>query len=225
MKAILRTGPYANGLRSGSSALRLYSKEEGIERDEKSVNVANTHWPDADWRSVFVADYASSDPAEAGPLGEDPVGETIVVKKDYVGLNGASGSKENLPMVFTVEWPNDPYGVFPDLNGGFFYQATEPFKLKLKYKFWNRYETSLRIRIVGEKIDSPTGSPTQFLSHTIEPADGGGSFPGPNIDDEYEIELPASALGQISISMGNVIDLSSVSGTNWTLEFETVEDD
>ena len=213
MKAILRTGPYANGLRSGSSALRLYSKEDGIERDEKSVNVANTHWPDADWRSVFVADYTRYDPPN-----ED---ESIVVEKGYVGLNGALGSKEGLSTEFTVEWPSDSDGIFPDLNGGFFYQATEPFKVKLKYKFWNGYET-IRIRIVGEKIETTTGSPTQFLSHTIEPAGGGGSFPGPNINDEYEIELPASALGQITILMGNVPSLDSVSGTKWTLEFETV---
>jgi len=215
MKTILRAGPYASGLRSGSSSLELYSKEEGIQEGEKSVNVANTHWPDADWRSVFVADYASSDPGSSG---------TEIVQKGYVGLNGALGSKEGLPTVFSVQWPNDPLGVFPDLNGGFFYQATEPFKLKLKYKFWNRYEP-IRIRILGEKIETTAGSPTQFLSHTIEPADGGGTFPGPNIDDEYEIELPASALGQISIGMGNVELLDSVTGTNWTLEFETVEDD
>ena len=216
MKAILRTGPYANGLRSGSSALRLYSKEDGIERDEKSVNVANTHWPDADWRSVFVADYA--DPSISPGTGVE------IVKKGYVGLKNALGSKEGLPTEFIVEWPSVGGGVNPDLNGGFFYQATKPFKVKLKYKFWNGYET-IRIRIVGEKIETTTGSPTQFLSHTIEPAGGGGSFPGPNINDEYEIELPASALGQITISMGNVLLLDSVSGTEWTLEFETVEDD
>jgi hypothetical protein len=218
MKTILRAGPYARLLSHLiASPLELYSKEEGIERNEKSVNVANTHWPDADWRSVFVANYDSSDPSKAGPDGS---GEQIV-QKGYVGLNGASGSKEDLPTVFSVQWPNDPLGVFPDLFGGFFYQATEPFKLKLKYKFWNGNEI-VRIRIDGEKIETPTDSPTQFLSHLIEPADGGGSFPGPNINDEYEIDLPASALGQIHISMGGVLLLDSVTGTNWTLEFETV---
>lgn len=215
MKTILRAGPYASGLRSGSGLLELYSKEEGIERDEKSVNVANTHWPDADWRSVFVADYL--DPSISPGTG------VVIVKKGYVGLKNAEGGKEGLPTEFTVEWPSVGGAIFPDLNGGFFYQATEPFKVKLKYKFWNGFAT-VRIRIVGEKIETTTGSPTQFLSHVIEPADGGGSFPGPNIDDEYEIELPASALGQISISMGNVELLDSVTGTNWTLEFETVED-
>ena len=210
MKAILRTGPYANGLRSGSSALRLYSKEKGIERDEKSVNVANAHWPDADWRSVFVADYLRYDPPN-----ED---EIIIVEKGYVGLNGASGSKEGLPTESTVEWPSDGLGFFPFLGGGFFYQATEPFKLKLKYKFWNGYSL-IKIRIVGEKIENNTG-----FSHTIEPEGGGGSFPGPNINDEYEIELPASALGQITILM-DAEGLDGIAGTSWTLEFETVEDD
>ena len=94
------------------------------------------------------------------------------------------------------------------------------FKLKLKYKFWNGYSL-VRIRIVGEKIETTTGSPTQFLSHTIEPEGGGGSFPGPNIDDEYEIELPASALGQITILMDGE-GLDAIAGTEWTLEFTTV---
>ena len=210
MKAILRTGPYANGLRSGSSVLRLYSKEDGIERDEKSVNVANTHWPDADWRSVFVADYL--DPSISPGTGVE------IVKKGYVGLKNALGSKEGLPTEFTVEWPSVGGGVNPGLGGGFFYQATEPFKLKLKYKFWNGYSL-VRIRIVGEKIENNTG-----FSHTIEPEGGGGSFPGPNIDDEYEIELPASALGQITILMDGE-GLDGIAGTSWTLEFETVEDD
>tara|TARA_R110002050_G_scaffold91256_1_gene191725 strand:- start:59 stop:706 length:648 start_codon:yes stop_codon:yes gene_type:complete len=211
--AILRVGPYANGLRSGSSSLQFYSKEEGIEQSEKSVNVSNTHWPNADWRSVFVADYIRYDPPN-----ED---ESIVVEKGYVGLNGASGSKEGLPTVFTAEWPSDGLGTNPFLGGGFFYQATELFKLKLKYKFWNGFSV-IRIRIVGEKIGTSSGSsPTQFLSHTIEPANGGGSFPGPNIDDEYEIELPASALGQITILMDGE-GLDAIAGTEWTLEFTTV---
>ena len=210
--AILRVGPYADGLRSGSSSLQFYSKETGIEQGEKSVNVSNTHWSNADWRSMFFAHYRrvnSPDPDEL-----------ITVKKDYVGLSGASGSKEGLPTVFSVEWPNDGNGFFPFLGGGFFYQATEPFKLKLKYKFWNVFSL-IRIRIVGEKIGTSSGSsPTQFLSHTIAPAGGGGSFPGPNIDDEYEIELPASVLGQISISMDGE-GLDAIAGTNWTLEFTT----
>lgn len=211
--AILRVGPYANGLRSGSSSLQFYSKAEGIEQSEKSVNVSNTHWPNADWRSVFVADYIRFDPPS-----ED---ESIVVEKGYVGLNGASGSKEGLPTVFTAEWPSDVLGTNPFLSGGFFYQATESFKLKLKYKFWNGFSL-IRIRIVGEKIGTSSGSSsTQFLSHTIEPAGGGGSFPGPNIDDEYEIELPATTLGQITILMDGE-GLDAISGTEWTLEFTTV---
>ena len=90
----------------------------------------------------------------------------------------------------------------------------------LNIGFWNGFSL-IRIRIVGEKIGTSSGSsPTQFLSHTIAPAGGGGSFPGPNIDDEYEIELPASVLGQISISMDGE-GLDAIAGTNWTLEFTT----
>jgi len=207
--AILRVGPYA----SSRPSLQFYSKETGIEQFKKSVNVSNTHWPDADWRSMFFASYLQVN-------SPDP-DEYITVKEDYVGLSGASGSKEGLPTVFSVEWPNDGRGFDPFLGGGFFYQATEPFKLKLKYKFWNGSGQSISIRIVGEKIGTSSGSsPTQFLSHTIAPPNGGGSFPGPNIDDEYEIDLPASVLGQISISMDEQ-SVDAIAGTNWTLEFTT----
>jgi len=202
--AILRVGPYAD-----SNPLQFYSKETGIEQGEKSVNVSNTHWPNADWRAFFFASY-----------GNEVNSERTEVNSGYVGLNGASGSKESLPTVFTVEWPSVGGGADPLLGGGFFYQATESFKLKLKYKFWNGFSV-IRIRIVGEKIGTSSGSsPTQFLSHTIAPAGGGGSFPGPNIDDEYEIELPASVLGQIRISMTGE-GLDAIAGTNWTLEFTT----
>lgn len=202
--AILRVGPYAD-----SSPLQFYSKETGIEQGKKSVNVSNTHWPNADWRAFFFASY-----------GNQVNSERTEVNSGYVGLNGASGSKESLPTVFTVEWPSVGGGENPFLGGGFFYQATESFNLKLKYKFYNA-TSSISIRIVGEKIATSSGSsPTQFLSHTIAPASGGGSFPGPNIDDEYEIELPASVLGQISISMTGE-SLDNISGTQWVLEFTT----
>jgi len=201
--AILRAGPYASS-RNRLRLLQFFSKETGIEQGKNSVNASNTNWSNADWRAFFYASY-----------GNQVNNERTEVNSGYVGLNGASGSKESLPTVFTVEWPSVGGGADPLLGGGFFYQATESFKLKLKYKFWNGYSL-IQIRIVGEQIENNH----QFLAHTIAPAGGGGSFPGPNIDDEYEIELPASVLGKISINMDGE-GLDAIAGTNWTLELTT----
>jgi len=208
MLTILRTGPYAEWSRFNQGALKLYSKEEGTERDKKSVNVANTHWPDADWRSVFSSDYS-----------DQITGEITEVNSGYVGLNGALGSKEGLPTVFTVDWPSVGGKENPFLGGGFFYQATEAFNLKLKYKYWNGY-SSIKIRIQGQLIESKR----EFLDHTIAPSfpSPAPSFPGPSIDDEYSFTCPATALGQLSISMDAFGEsLDGVSGTQWVLEFVT----